>query len=146
MVERLDTEQATAYFDDEHRIVRIAYRGTLGAEPAEHVYEWLDHLMKDASDESIQGEIFDFQQVVEFLPENLRTARKSSKRLNLRLEKVLPVALIVKTFYQEEMLRSAMQIPPDHPRKRIVHTEAEAVAFIIEWHRIHHAPEETSLT
>lgn len=133
-VESLQVEQATAYFDEERRYIRVAYRGSLGSDVTVQVYDWIDRVVKQIGVDGILGEIFDFSEVTEFQPENLQTARKTSKRMNVRLDtSSLPVALVVKTFYQEEILRGAMQIAPGHARKRIVKSEAEALAFIEEW-------------
>jgi hypothetical protein len=138
MTERLELEQATASFDEARHLIRVAYRGSLGADVTVQVYNWIDELVKAVGLETVQGEIFDFQNVSEFKEENLQMARKTSKRMNIRLDmSQLPVALIVKTFYQEEILRGAMQVTPEHQRKRIVRTEEEALAFIDEWNRTH---------
>jgi hypothetical protein len=137
-VERLEVEQATAYFDEGFRLIRVAYRGKLGSEVTVQVYDWIDYVVSTMGLENILGEIFDFSEVEEFLPENLQTARKTSKRMNVRLDtSQLPVALIVKTSYQEEMLRGPMQVSPEHMRKRIVKSEEEALVFIDEWLQQH---------
>jgi hypothetical protein len=137
-VERLEIEQATAYYDAEQRMVRIAYRGSLGSDVTVQVYDWLDKLIQEIGVEKIHGEIFDFSGVTEFQPSNLQTARKTSKRLNVKIDtSQLPVALIAKTFYQEEILRGSMQISPDHTRKRIVKSEDEAFTFIHDWNATH---------
>lgn len=146
-LQRLEIDQATVYFDESRLILRVAYTGSLGAEVTVQVYDWIDQLIKLIGVEAIHGEIFDFSGVTEFQESNLQTARKTSKRMNIRVDTSnIPVALIAKTFYQEEMLRGAMQIPKEHARKRIVKTEEEAYAFINEWnleHRGHLLGEES---
>ena len=135
-IEPLHIEQASVYYDEAEKIVHVAYRGDLGADVTVQVYDWLDNLIRTIGVENIYAEIFDFREVTAFQEENLQTARKTSKRMNLRLDtSQFPVALLVKTFYQEEILRTPMHIPPEHQRKRIVKTEAEARAFIEEWHQ-----------
>ena len=136
--ERLEIEQASAYFDPESRIVRVAYSGSLGSDVTVEVYAWLDGLVKEIGVDSINGQIFDFSNVTEFQESNLQTARKASKKMNIRIDtSKIPVALVVGTFYQEEILRGSMQISPDHVRKRIVKSEEEAMAFIEEWNMTH---------
>ena len=132
--ERLETEQAQAFFDEDNQIVYVAYSGSLGSDVTVTVYDWLDRLIKSIGLDVIQGEIFDFSGVTEFQESNLQTARKTSKRMNLRVDtSKIPVALVVDSFYQEEILRGSMQISPDHVRKRIVHSQDEAQAFLEEW-------------
>lgn len=134
----LDTEQASTYYDDARRLIWVAYRGKLGADVTVLVYDWIDTVVSSVGVENIMGEIFDFRGVQEFLPENLQTARKTSKRMNVRLDtSQIPVALVVGNAYQEEMLRGPMQVSPDHARKRIVKSEDEALQFINEWLQTH---------
>jgi hypothetical protein len=134
MIKSLELEQATATFDEQRLLIRVAYRGSLGSEVTVQVYDWIDRLVKTIGVEAVFGEIFDFREVTEFQAENLQTARKTSKRMNVRVDMSnVPVALIIKTFYHEEILRGSMQVVPDHQRKRIVKSEAEALAFIEAW-------------
>lgn len=137
-VQPLQIDQATAYFDGEQRIAYVAYRGSLGDAVTVQVYAWLDQLFKQVDIHSIAGEIFDFSKVVEFQPSNLETARKTSKRMNLKRDvSHLPVALVVENNYQLGMLETAMRISPEHTRKRIVWSHEEAQDFIRQWNRDH---------
>ncbi len=137
-INQLDAEQASAYYDEAHHLIRVAYRGRLGSDVTLLVYDWIDTVVNAVGVEHILGEIFDFREVQEFLPENLQTARKTSKRMNVRLDtSQIPVALVVGNAYQEEMLRGPMQVSPEHARKRIVKSEDEALAFIDEWLQTH---------
>jgi hypothetical protein len=131
---QLEVDQASAYFDEEQRIVYVTYRGALSSDVTIQVYDWLDELFGEVDVNTINGEIFDFRQVTEFDESNLKAARRTSSRMNIKVDtSSLPVALIVNDFFHKEILQSAMRIPPDHPRKRIVWTEEEAIAFLHEW-------------
>ena len=68
--------------------------------------------MVNLGSENLYGEVWDFRDVQEFLPDNLMDARKKSRGLNLRINVDFPVAMIVKDFYQEEILRGPMQNVP----------------------------------
>ena len=133
-IEPLETNFASAHYDDATRIIHIAYRGYLTSEASSEVYAWLKTVVDEAGVENIYGEIFDFRGVLEFMPDNLMDARKKARGLNLRLEQLFPVAMVVKDFYQEEILRGPMQNVPENTRKRIVRTPEEALAFLDEWH------------
>lgn len=137
IIEPLQLEQASAYFDGEQRIAYVAYRGSLGDAVTVQVYEWLDTLFKQVDIQTVYGEIFDFTKVTEFQPSNLEAARKNSKRLNLKMDvSHLPVALIVDNSYQLGMLETAMRISPEHQRKRIVWSREEAMRFLEEWNTL----------
>lgn len=130
----LKTEQAHAYFDEEARIVYVEYQGQLSGDVTVAVYEWLDALFHEIDLQTIHGEIFDFRQVTEFDQSNLKAARKTSSRMNMKVDTSgIPVALLVSDFYHQEILQSAMRISPEHVRKKIVWSEEEALAFINEW-------------
>lgn len=135
-VEPLEIERAYAYLDEETRIIRIKYNGNLDGQTSTQVYTWLNGVVQALGIEAIAGEIFDFREVREFLPDNIMEARKKSRGMNLRNDtSSMPVVMIVKDFYQEEILRGPMQNLPENPRKRIVRTEEEALTFIQEWNK-----------
>jgi len=131
----LQEENVTAHYDEEKELVYIIYFGILGSEASTAAYAWLEDLINDVGVDAIRGEIFDFTQVTQFRPDNLINARRHSKMLNLRTDtENMPVAMIVKDMVQEEILRGPMRNVPENKRKRIVHSEDEAYAFIDEFH------------
>lgn len=130
----LDIQNARAHYDADTRIVYIAYRGLLSADASTKVYHWLHELMLELGSENLYGEVWDFREVQEFLPDNLMDARKKSRGLNLRINVDFPVAMVVKDFYQEEILRGPMQNVPENTRKAIVRSMDEAHQFLAEWH------------
>jgi hypothetical protein len=133
--EVLEIEQASARYDAETRITYITYRGELDAAVTIQVYDWLDRVYKAVGIENVYGQIFDFRKVIEFAPSNLSTARRTSNRMNMSLDTShFPVALIVATRSQEEILRGPMRIPEGHQRKAIVWDEKEAHDFLDSWY------------
>lgn len=131
----LQHNNASATFDEKTGIAYITYRGLLNAAASTAVYDWLGDLTAAVGIENVYGEVFDFRQVQEFMPDNLMEARRSSRRYNYRHNvKRLPVAMIVRDFYQEEILRGPMENPEANPRKAIVRKMDEALAFLHEWH------------
>lgn len=131
----LETDTASARFDNDHNVVWVTYRGLLDAEATTKVYTWLAEFFEAHGPNSIAGEIFDFREVNTFGPDNLFEARKKSRGFNLKQDvSEIPVAMICGNFYQEEILRGPMQNVPENPRKTIVHNETEALQFISNWH------------
>lgn len=131
----LETEQASAHYDPETRIARIAYRGYLSSDVTVEVYAWLEYLYRTLGAEGFYGQIFDFRQVEAFEPSNIKTARRVSNRINMIIDTSrIPVSLLVGDFYHEQMLLSAMRVSPENVRKKIVWTEEEALAFLAEKH------------
>ena len=132
----LQHPNVSASYDSTTRIAYITYKGFLTAEVSAAVYDWLAELAQTAG--IIYGEVFDFRQVTEFMPDNLIEARKKSRRRALKPQtQGVPVAMIVKDFYQEEILRGPMQNVPENHRKAIVHDIDEALAFLHQWHAHH---------
>ena len=85
--------------------------------------------------DNMRGEVFDFRDVTQFMPDNLMDARRNSRRYNVKNDvRRLPVAMIVKDFYQEEILRGPMQNVRENVRKTIVRNMDDALMFITNWH------------
>lgn len=132
---RLEIPNATATYDPETRVAKIEYRGILDGDVTIQVYDWLDEIYRDIGIDNMLGQIFDFRQVQSFEESNLATARRTSNRMNMRIDTSnIPVALLVNDFYHEEILRGSMRIPAEHVRKRIVWSEEDAWAYIKNWH------------
>ncbi|PJF21028.1 MAG: hypothetical protein CUN56_13165 [Phototrophicales bacterium] len=135
---KLQTNQATAYFDPQTQVAHIRYNGVLSADVTIEVYRWLDQLYQQVGTQNINGQIFDFRDVQAFSEDNLQIARKTSNRMNMKVDNShIPVALIVANHEQEEILRGPMRIPAEHVRKRIVWSDEEARQFLVEWKQKH---------
>jgi hypothetical protein len=135
-IDSLTHPNATAHYDEETRIAYITYSGFLDGSASTAAYEWLATVNETVG--IPYGEVFDFRAVTEFMPDNLLEARKKSRRRNLRSEiHNLPVAMVVKDYYQEEILRGPMQNVPENNRKTIVKTMEEAIEFLHNWHKQH---------
>lgn len=131
----LEHEQAYATYDDTTRIVYVTYRGLLNAEASTAVYSWLNQLLEMVGAEAIYGEIWDFREVEQFMSDNLQDARKNSRIMNLKQDTGrFPVAMVIKDYYQEEILRGPMKNVPENARKAIVRSIEEGMDFIQQWH------------
>jgi hypothetical protein len=117
------------------RIVHVTYSGVLTGDANVAVYDWLDELYQDVDITSMYGQVFDFRKVEEFAQDNLKTARRVSNRMNMKIDtSQIPVALLVGDPYHQEILLGSMRISPEHRRKKIVWSEDEALEFFEQWH------------
>lgn len=141
---RIDSEPVTAYLDLADGVAYIVYRGELKSDATVTVYKWINSLVGLVEPEKVRGSIYDFRAVTHFHRSNVHAIQKESHTVNLRFDTSrLPVALIVAKPFQEYAVRVAMRITPDEHRKRIVRSEAEALAFFTGWHQKHN-PASTS--
>ena len=132
---KLEIEQASATYDSDTGIIYVAYNGILTGEPAKEVYAWLGELYQEIDINSMYGQVFDFRQVTEFDNSNLKTARRTSNRMNMSVDtSSVPVAMIVGDPYHQEILLGSMRISPENVRKKIVWSEDEAQEFLDSWH------------
>jgi len=134
----LDVEQARAYYDAESAIIFVHYRGTLTGDAANDVYGWLEELYDEIDVDNLYGIVFDFREVKDFDESNLKTARRVSSRMNMRIDTShVPAALIIRDPYHQEILFGSMRVSPEHARKKIVWSEEEAREFLDQWHAEH---------
>ena len=135
VIEPLQQANAEAQFDENTQIAYITYRGLLDASATNAVYDWLGNLIDEIGIENLYGEIFDFREVKEFMPDNLIEARRNSRRYNMRNDvRTLPVAMVISNYYHEEILRGPMQNVEENKRKAIVWNMENAEAFLQGWH------------
>jgi len=137
IVERIDTEQFSAWYDDETLVLYVVYKGVLSPDVTAQMYRWLGEVIQRRPADVVRakGSIYDFRQVTGFDSRNLTSAQRQSQQFNNKVDVTNhPVALLVDTFLQEQILRVELKISPQQDRKRMVHSEAEALAFIASFH------------
>ncbi len=133
IIEHIETDPFTAWYDTEEGILHVNYRGVLTPEATVQFYRWLGGIIQRNPQEvgRAKGSIYDFRGVTGFDKSNLTSAQRQSKQLNMQVDMSgHPVALLVETALQERILIVELSISPQQDRKRIVRTEAEALAFI----------------
>ncbi|TVR24441.1 MAG: hypothetical protein EA396_01335 [Anaerolineaceae bacterium] len=132
--QELQTENAHAHYDEAQKIATIIYSGELEASATVAVYGWLDALYERVGLGNVDGVIFDFSAVTAFVGDNLKIARRASSKMNMSKDTSrFPVALVVSTPEQEEILRGPMRISAENLRKRIVYSQQDALNFIHTW-------------
>lgn len=135
-IPRLDTEQITVTFDTDTGISVVTYRGELSPQVTVQYYQFLPKFLEVVDVQDIYGSIYDFRQVTKFHNTNLSTAQRASQSANTHYDfSAIPIALLVETLLQEQMVRVSMKVTPQETRKRIVKSEAEAKAFFKSFHQ-----------
>jgi hypothetical protein len=135
-VPEVATEHIKAHFDEEKRIIFVAYYGILSPEVTIQFYQWRAELVAIVDVRTIQGTVVDFREVTSFPVRNLTTVYKESRNANHLFDMShIPVAMIVRTSQQDQSVRATMQVTPQQNRRRIVNSPESALAFIDAWHR-----------
>jgi hypothetical protein len=131
----LELPNVHAYVDVEQQIGYVIYRGKLTQEATAQVYKWMMDLFKKYGVQIVRGGIFDFREVTEFERNNLSAVQRRSRELNTAADfSATPIALVVSTLIQEQMVRVGQQVTPQQDRKRIVRSVEEGLAFINSLH------------
>lgn len=142
MIPRCEMEQdgLDAYYDDYLQIARVTYPSELNGVITIRMYRWFEEVANAVGISHIKGALFNFCDVTYFHPNNLRTARRESKRINEKFDlKFFANAFFVEDLRQEHMLRVSMKLTQNSDRLRIVHSEADGIKFIEDWHKQHAA-------
>jgi hypothetical protein len=128
----LDIENAKGHYDEDQKILIVAYSGTLAPAVTAEMYVWLaklaaenPHLLHEA-----KGAVFDFRQVTKFTKSNLLTMRRESGVANAQFDMGhVPVALIASDLRQEQQLYLTLRFSSEESRKRVVNSMEEAKSF-----------------
>ena len=132
----LHNESVTAFFDPNTMLALVEYRGILSADITAAVYKWIFQIVQQVPLDRGRGTIYDFREVTSFQRDNSAAVFKQSTTLNTTVDTTKhPAALIVGNYVQEHAVKLTMRITPQEERKRIVHSQQEALAFINAWNR-----------
>lgn len=122
-------------YHENTRIFYVTYKGELTPDKTVLAYRWFDQLVAEIGLLTVYGAVFDFRLVTRFHESNLAIVQRESRNINIRQDlSSLPVAMIVDTFFKEQMVRITMQINQTEHRTRIVHDEEGVLAFFKEYH------------
>lgn len=129
------TESIDAHYDALTQILHVRYSGVITPEVTRAAYGWGFELAEEIGAENIYALISDFRDVTTFDFKNLRTATSESRNLNKKFDlSRLPVALVVKNMYQEQMVKVSMKMTDQVQRMKIVNTDEEALTFLHQFH------------
>lgn len=62
-VPRVDADEFTAYFDEQHQLAYMRFNGKLSADTAIRLYEWIEALAETVDAANIRGAIVDLRAV-----------------------------------------------------------------------------------
>jgi hypothetical protein len=144
IIEQFDTEHFSAHYDTDQRILFVTYRGVLTPQVTIQFYQWLGKMIQNRPELVAEalGSIFDFRQVTEFDHRNLTSAQRQSQQVNTQVDlSHHPVAMIVGSMLQEQILRLELKISPQQTRKRIVRSEEAALTFINRFQSVEKKPD-----
>jgi hypothetical protein len=138
---RLEKDYLKIVFNPDTGIGTVTYHETLTPQITAEAYHWfIDHAELVAL---IKGWIFDFRQVQKFEQGNFQAIKRESRETRQEVDiSHIPVALIVGTLYQEQMVKVASKITGQEKRIQLVYTEEEALKFFREWQKVNGEPDD----
>ncbi|MCL4247347.1 MAG: hypothetical protein KJ065_04255 [Anaerolineae bacterium] len=134
---KVDTEHYSAHYDAQRLLLFVRYQGALTPAISIQFYQWLIGAIKDNPHllTEARGSIYDFRAVTELANTNMSSTQRQSQQVNQQVDlQNHPVALIAKDSVQQALLTATMRISPQQDRKKVVRSEAEALAFIDAFH------------
>ncbi len=119
-----------ATFDEEACLIFVTYSGELTPASTRAYYKWMLHQVGPLID-NVRGIIVDFREVKRIPPVNALTVLHASREMHTWLDTShLSVALLVRDQLQEQLVRIATRMTYNQANKQLVHSMAEALAFI----------------
>jgi hypothetical protein len=131
-----ECEHFTVKYRDEDGILFVIYQGILTPDVTRNFYQWMGGILATRMHDlaGIKGTIFNFQEVTNIDNRNLTTVQRESQHINQQVDASKhPVALVVKTKLQEQLIRIGQKVSPQQSRKRIVFSEKAGREFIDEF-------------
>jgi hypothetical protein len=122
-------------FDEAKGIVLINYHGHHTPEIGGQAYQWARSLLEMVGPEAIRGVIFDFSDVDVFEETTFSLAKARHEGVNRVADMSHhPVAVVVATPYQEQMVSAVSMLTHSETRTALVNSCEEAMEFIETWH------------
>lgn len=130
----LDRKNVSAHFDLTENILVVSYRGVLDATVAGNLHDWIDQMQTVIGARPLRGLVFDLRKVLRFKRDSIFSSREQSDELQNRLgNQVFPIALLVSTYYQEQMAQVTLLTATDADRRKIVYSMDDAFQMIRQW-------------
>lgn len=123
-------ENYIARYADDIRVLYGIYGAIVGGESTTLLYMALGKLLRQLDETKLQGIIFDYRRVESFAKDTLAAHQRESYSLcrKFNLEPI-PIALVVDSRLQEQMVRMIVAVTPRQENKEIVFSSAEAHAY-----------------
>lgn len=127
----LDSKNVTAHFDVTTNILHVTYYGVLDGDSAVDLHTWIEQMRETIGSHPIAGVIFDLRKVVRFKRDNLYTTAEQSQQLRQQTDnRHCPIAMIVATYYQEQMVQVMMLTATDANMRQVVYSEEDALYYV----------------
>ncbi|MDQ7027752.1 MAG: hypothetical protein Q9P01_16760 [Anaerolineae bacterium] len=125
-------------YDEINCIFYGIYDAVVTTQSTAALYIAASQLLASIDINAIRGIVMDFRRVERFDKGNIVTVQRENHTINHKFDlSHIPVALVVDTPLQEQIVDYTSKVTPDHDRKQIVFSIAEAYIFFDEWHQEH---------
>jgi hypothetical protein len=129
-----------ARYDETNNIIYGIYGEIVTPEATTGLYSAIAALFASVDIKTVRGLVMDFRRVDRFDKGNMATVQRESYAINNQFDlSHVPVALVVDTALQEQIVDFTTKVTPDRDRKQIVYSIAEAFTYFDEWHAEHTA-------
>jgi hypothetical protein len=138
MIIEYECDHFKCYYNSDQGVLYVTYRSIMSPDITRQFYQWLGGMVAKNPEELMRskGSIYDFRQVTNFDNRNLTTVQRESQQFNQQADASNhPVALIVQSKLQEQLVRVTMRVSPQQDRKRIVFSDKAALDFIESYHK-----------
>jgi hypothetical protein len=123
-------------YDAINNLIYGIYGTLVTSESTVALYQAMTQLFAGVDVKTIHGLIMDFRRSARFDKGTITTVQRESHILNQCFNLAhVPVALVVDTPLQEQIVSFITRVTPDPHRKQIVYSIAEAYAYFDEWHQ-----------
>ncbi|MFW5690882.1 MAG: hypothetical protein ACOCXZ_00160 [Chloroflexota bacterium] len=131
-------EGYNVHFDEAHGLLIGEYGPVVNDEVVTNLYADGFQLAAMYGPEKLLGIIFNFYHVERFARGNLLAVQAETYRTHERLNlEHTPIALIVRTLVQEQVVKLSTLSTPWRGRAQIVYSMDEAITFLRRWKREH---------
>jgi hypothetical protein len=139
MVAYIEQKELFTSYDVVKRMFFISYPAVVTADVITQIYDWLHQAL--SAKPVIEGIVFDFQHVQRFDASNLAIIEQQSHALSTAHDmRLLPVALVVKSSYQQRLVEQIAALMPPALHTSIFQTINEVFPFMRQFRAIHGLP------
>lgn len=139
-MQTLKGDDYIARYDDTNNIIYGIYDAVVTPESTVALYIAIAQLLASIDIKTVRGLVIDFRRVERFAKGNMATVQRESYTLNNKFDlSTAPMALVVDSPLQEQIVDFTTKVTPNRDRKQIVFSIAEAYTFFDEWHKEHSA-------
>lgn len=134
MTRRYGHDDLTVVFEEAEGFICITFRNELTPLITHEAYYWLNEIVDEFGEDAVRFCMFDYRQVESFHEDNLAQTRLEIRAFDQRynLDHV-PVAMLVKNLFQEQMAQVLARLLGSEARVRIVRSASAGFAFYREW-------------